>query len=217
MPPKRNLGISKGKGVNVWMIATLLLIVVIAFGVMYIVHNKYQPSSTSIAITALPRQEQTVKEKEISPPALSEQQPINVNVDQRDRMVLQDPLYPPYNRSTTANTYNYATNLIPFTSRDNSDGFRLVGYLVDQEDRSDTWKLFAREKYRGGRSEFYVSPSNRENDVKVFLSNDNVVGQQKFRDIYDIPDQVSINHPMFSNHSYTVVELPKSDFSSRYF
>lgn len=140
-------------------------------------------------------------------------------VYERDVRVLRDDLYPPYNRSSTEITRDYATHpaLRPLPTRDTSDTYRIVGYLVDQEDKNDVWKLYAREKHRGGRSEFYVSPANRNYDMKIFIDNDMVSGSEKLTDVYNLPNELRLKHPMMGNSTYQVVELPKSDFSSSYF
>ena len=128
----------------------------------------------------------------------------------RDSAVLNDPLYPPLNRS--ANDVP-----IPHLPRNrNTDSFRLVGYLIDQSDKNDSWKIFAMEKYKGGRSQFYVTPTNKDIDMKVFLTNDIIIGRDKFIDLYNMPDKVSIQHPMFAKGTYDVVQLPMSDFSTNY-
>lgn len=138
---------------------------------------------------------------------------------ERDTRVLRDELYPPYNRSATETTRDYATNpaIRSRPTRDSSDTYRLVGYLVDQEDKNDVWKLYAREKYRGSRSEFYAAPANNNYDMKVFIEHDMVEGPNKLNDVLNLPSDVRIKHPMFTNSSYNIVELPKSDFSSGYY
>ncbi len=145
----------------------------------------------------------------IDPP----QQILMVNPVERDYRVLRDELYPPYNRD------NVPTGFIkPVATRPgSSDTYRLAGYLVDEENRNDTWRLFAREKYKGGNAEWYASPANNNVDVKVFLDSKTVLGQ-KFGDIYNVPDEVRVNHPMFErNTTYKVVSLPMSDLSSPYY
>ena len=131
--------------------------------------------------------------------------------ESRDNAVLNDPLYPPLNRSARD------VPIPPMPRNRNTDSFRLVGYLVDQSDKNYSWKIFAMEKYKGGRSQFYATPTNRDIDMKVFLSNDIIVGRDKFIDLYNLPDKVNIQHPMFSKGTYDVVQLPMSDFSTNYY
>jgi hypothetical protein len=143
---------------------------------------------------------------------------LNVDkVQMRDERVLYDPLYPPLNRSNVDTTSRYIASIRPTATRDSSDTYRIIGYLVDEEDKNETWKLYAREQHRGGRADFYATPANRNYDVKVSLDNNVITSKDKFRDMYSIPDQVSINHPMFTRSSYKVVELPKTDFESNYY
>ena len=138
----------------------------------------------------------------------------------RDVRVLKDELYPPYNRPSTdvSRRYMNEPNLNPIPTRyGSSDTYRIVGYLVSEEDKNDVWKLYAREKYRGSTSEFYASPANKNFDMKVVLNNDSVIGPNRLKDLYDMPDELMVNHPMFSKSAYRVVSLSTSDFSSSYF
>lgn len=142
-------------------------------------------------------------------------------VRERDERVLHDPLYPPYGRSDRASTDMYMrSNVIHSvpTRYPSNDTYRLVGYLVDEEDRNDVWKLFAREKHRGGRAEFYASPANKNMEMKVALDDKTVVGGGSvFRDLYNMPSEVRLTHPMFNQGgAYRVVELPRSDLDSGY-
>lgn len=136
----------------------------------------------------------------------------------RDVKVLRDPLYPPLNRThiNTHTTYQNNPRLHAEQTRpDGNDRFRLVGYLVSQEDRSDSWKLFARDTGRG-RASFYAMPSNKNNDIKISLDPETNMPGPKLRDIYDIPTSIQINHPMLPHQYYNIIELEKTDFTSQY-
>lgn len=126
-------------------------------------------------------------------------------VSKRDRAVNADPLYPPLNREPKKP---------PFYEEDT---YRLVGYLVNTNgDKEDTWKLFGREK-RKGMGEFYLVSANKNMDVKIAITENMVVGSngaRKLRDIYDIPDELSIVHPMFSREPYQVIVNPHADIGS---
>ena len=90
--------------------------------------------------------------------------------------------------------------------------YMMIGYLINTSDRSDVWKLMALRIDRR-QAEFYVESSNRKLDVKVPLTYENAKsadgsGIRPFRDIYDIPDLMIINHPMFNqNQVYEFVKL----------
>lgn len=135
-------------------------------------------------------------------------------VTERDVRVLHDEFYPPLNRMDADTMRNM--NIYPVASRGSNDTYRLVGYLVDETDKNEVWKLFARQQYTGGRSEFYASPANRNFEMKVTLDNNVVTSSEKFRDLYTMPDWVTISHPMFSRNQYKVIQLNQSDFSSQY-
>jgi hypothetical protein len=137
----------------------------------------------------------------------------------RDRKVLEDQLYPPLNRSdnrTHTELVNNITNRNMYIrTNDINDTYRLVGYVTNNSDEKDTgnnnWKLFARQKDRN-ISEFYMKPTDNNNDVKVPITDDIVVGD-RLRDIYNIPKQLTFKSPMFNKDPYNVVEVPKADLS----
>lgn len=90
----------------------------------------------------------------------------------------------------------------------------MVGYLVNPADKEDTWKLFAREKRRG-IGEFYVSSANKNMDVKITLTNEIVAPPTKLRDVYDIPSELRLHHPLFSpDASYQVITNPQADLGA---
>ena len=120
-------------------------------------------------------------------------------VTQRDRAVINDPLYPPLNRAPRMHSPE--------------DTFRFLGYLINKMDREDSWKLFGREKQRN-QGEYYVASTNKNSDLKIMLTADMVVGPKRLRDIYDIPDELTIKHPLFAPTPYTVVVNPNADLTS---
>ena len=137
----------------------------------------------------------------------------------RDRKVLNDPLYPPLNRSDNKTHAELANNIanrnMYIRTNDVGDTYRLVGYVTNNSDEKDTgnnnWKLFARQKDRH-ISEFYMKPTDNNNDVKVPITDDIIVGD-RLRDIYNIPKQITFKSPMFNKDPYNVVEVPKADLS----
>jgi hypothetical protein len=137
----------------------------------------------------------------------------------RDRKVLHDPLYPPLNRSDNKTHAELANNIanrnMYIKTNDMGDTYRLVGYVTNNSDDKDTgnnnWKLFARQKDRH-ISEFYMKPTDNNNDVKVPITDDIIVGD-RLRDIYNIPKQITFKSPMFNKDPYNVVEVPKADLS----
>jgi hypothetical protein len=137
----------------------------------------------------------------------------------RDRKVLNDQLYPPLNRSDNITHTNLANNInkrnMYINTNDIRDTYRLVGYVTNNSDEKDTgnnnWKLFARQKDRN-TSDFYMKPTDNNNDIKVTISDEIVVGG-RLRDIYDIPRKITFNSPMLNKESYDIVEVPKADLS----
>ena len=137
----------------------------------------------------------------------------------RDYRVIKDDLFPPFNRSDN-NTHTDLTNNIinrsMYVNTNNvNDTFRLVGYVTKKKKKRDSgnnsWKLFGRQKDRHF-SEFYISPTNNNNDVKIFLT-DNIIVGDRVRDIYAIPNNITFRSPMLNESPYQVVEIPKQDIS----
>lgn len=124
-------------------------------------------------------------------------------IARRDRAVLDDALYPPLNRQSIQPP--------PF------DTYRLIGYLVSEEGgQDDSWKLFARSK-NNNQAQFYASSTNNTKDVKIAITNDMTRGNERLRDIYNLPQSIYIDHPLFVSRRYSVVENPQSSFDSFYF
>lgn len=141
----------------------------------------------------------------------------------RDRRVLNDPLYPALNRSET-DTHN---GIVEQISRKNlynntqefTDRYRLVAYVTSQEENKDSggnvWKLFARNKNKS-QGEFYMIPANTNYDMKIMLTNEMVTGNDKLRDIYTIPKSLTLKSPLLNSTPYEVTELPMTDFTDSY-
>jgi hypothetical protein len=146
-----------------------------------------------------------------------------VNAEQeRDMKVLNDPLYPAYNRSEY-DVHNSVVDAIEkkqlySSTRENNDKFRLVAYVSSHTETPDAggnkWKLIARNKDRN-QAEFFLVPVDRNYDMKIMLNNDIVVGE-KLRDVYTIPNTLTFKSPLLHDTPYDVVELPMTDFTSSY-
>jgi hypothetical protein len=151
------------------------------------------------------------------------QAPSNATNNQdRDRRVLNDPLYPAYNRSEY-DIHNSVVDAIERkelynSTRDNNDRFRLVAYVSSSVDTMDAggnkWKLIARNKDRN-QAEFYLVPVDKNYDMKIMLNNDIVVGE-RLRDVYTIPNKLTFKSPLLHETQYDVVELPMTDLTSTY-
>jgi hypothetical protein len=141
-------------------------------------------------------------------------------VEIRDRKVVSDQLYPPLNR-TDNNTHeelvkNINNRGMYIRINDINDKYRLVAYVTNSSEERDAgnnnWKLFARQKDRN-ISDFYMKPTDNNNDMKVPITDDIVIGD-RLRDIYNIPKQLTFNSPLFNKNPYNVVEIPKADLSN---
>lgn len=149
---------------------------------------------------------------------VSEKKDDNINiVEMRDRKVVNDQLYPPLNRSDNKTHEHLLNNINTRTmyiqTNDINDKYRLVAYITNNSEEKDAgnnnWKLFARQKDRN-ISDFYVKPTDNNNDMKVPITDEIVVGD-RLRDIYNIPKILTFNSPLFNKNPYNVVEIPKAD------
>jgi hypothetical protein len=191
-------------------------------------HYKWALLAVSAVLIALvlyvfiwPRIDNTQNNNKVIVVSSPQQQPLLSRTDPvitRDERVVSDPLYPPLSRQSTDNTRALLSepHLIPVRPNDSHDSYRLTGYLVSQEDRNDTWKLFAREKHSNrGDATFFVSSANRNVETKIPLTPE--ITAPRLRDLYSLPDQIHIQHPLFdTRHPYTVVQLPPADLASGY-
>ena len=138
-------------------------------------------------------------------------------VDTRDRKVVEDQLYPPLNRSDNKTHSELVKNInsrnMYIQTNSINDKYRLVAYVTNNAEEKDVgnnnWKLFARQKDRN-ISDFYMKPTDNNNDMKVPITDDIVVGD-RLRDIYNIPKQITFNSPLFNKIPYNIVEIPKAD------
>jgi len=147
-------------------------------------------------------------------------EPIKTNhTIERDYKVLNDPLYPPLNRSDNRTHTDMVQKInrrdMYIRTNDINDTYRLVAYLTNNSVSRDTggnsWKLFARQKDRH-ISDFYMKPTDNNNDIKIPLTDEIVVGS-RLRDIYNIPNEITFNSPMLNNTPYYVMEVPKADLT----
>jgi hypothetical protein len=96
-----------------------------------------------------------------------------------------------------------------------NDNYRMVGYLVSQEGNDsggNNWKLFAKQK-NNNNADFYMVPANNNYDIKIPINNDIVVGNERLRDVYSIPNQLKFNSPLLNKNNYEFIELPKTDLT----
>lgn len=149
---------------------------------------------------------------------------VSAPIIQRDRRVLEDPLYPPLNRSihpvADAHQGMVQARAMHVPTRPDVDTFRLLGYYVNADNKADVWKLFGRQLYaRGTQGAFYVMPTDRNQDVKIPIDANSDIVEPRLRDLYNLPTEVRFKHPMFqADATYQFVELKTGDpVSALYF
>ncbi len=190
-----------------------IIILVTISGFLYI-NKKTSCPVTSCPVTSCPT---------LSCPVVQQSSNRKLETDSsqtRDRRVVNDPLYPPLNRTDEKN-FNMVTkevrsgNLYVNTD-DSNDSFRLVGYLSNSESKKDAggnnWKLFARMKDRH-QGEYYIIPSESTISIKLFLTPEIVVSE-RLRDVFSLPKEMRFNSPMLNTGVYQFSEMPKADLTS---
>lgn len=136
--------------------------------------------------------------------------PVTAPVD-RDRAVLEDPLYPPYNRPSRSRGLPDPAAVAAARGYTSADAFRLVAHLRNDspgevDAGGNVWKLFARATSPGSsRGEFFAASALAGVDLKVALPRDVA---DALRDVDALPDVVRVCHPLFASGTYTVAPLP---------
>jgi hypothetical protein len=123
---------------------------------------------------------------------------------QRDYRVINDPLYPPEQRSDTGSYYYPNPTSLNFRipTRGYPPPYQLKGYLVDDNNSANILQLFGRPKYPGSTEfEYYVSKRDiNNNEIKIDIP-------QK-RELFN-NDTVKVNK--IFNGTYKYVELKMED------
>jgi hypothetical protein len=110
-----------------------------------------------------------------------------------------------------------STGYFNYPTRGSPDTFRMIAYLVNTSDKKDMWKLFGRQKYPGSSiGDYYaIQMDDRKSDLKITIK-DEMMPKDKIRDIYGLPNEVTINSPLFNPNPYKIIELDKADLTSPY-
>ena len=137
------------------------------------------------------------------------------NTRERDLRVLNDPLYPAYNR-TDSGTFNsvFENTLkrnINVPTQRYHDSYRLIGYLINNNDEIGRWKVFGKQRERN-IGDFYMTPVDKTQDMKIQIT-DSIVMGQKLKDIDNIPDELVFKTPLLAPTPYKFTELPKADLT----
>lgn len=134
-------------------------------------------------------------------------------IDERDTNVVYNDLYPPLNRPTKPIASDYlmykTSGLFDVKTRYSDDTFRLIGYLINSNNKNEKWNLFGRQKYSGSsQGDFYVVQQCNSNGpcTKIDL-NDDILTSGRIRDYYNLPNKLTFNSPLFDVHPYDVIQL----------
>jgi|AntDeeMetagen134_2_1112570.scaffolds.fasta_scaffold14026_1 hypothetical protein len=125
--------------------------------------------------------------------------PIDIIFDthERDKLVLNNAFVPMLNRSSLPR---------------GMDSYRMIGYLVGEEQSNEKWQLFGRESM-ANNGEFYVRPTDRNTEMKITLTNDMMPNiRHRLRKVDDLPENIIIDHPLFDTQTYKVVAAPYNYF-----
>lgn len=202
-----------------WIAFIVLTVVIfLSIGGVFIYMSSQKPSHTDkVCMTT-----QEFKSLHNIKPSQLKTQEVAID-DCRDRRVLNDPLYPALNRSEFDTHRGIAEKVkskeLYNATQDFTDRYRLVAYVTNPDQNKDsggnTWKLMARQKDRN-QAEFFMIPANNNYDMKVMLNNEMIAGNEKLRDTYTIPKQLTFKSPLLNETPYEVTELPMNDFTNTY-
>lgn len=195
-------------------IATYRKVIVILFIILILVlcFTRNVPKEQPVPFTHISQDEELEQQK------LQENEEENVQeliLDQRDRRVEDDSLYPPYNRSEN----RMFLKEVPLRHRVDhpEDSFRLIGYLTSEEMKHDVgmnnWRLYGRMRDHH-QGEYYIMPSNKNIDMKIPLTREIIDGPNRLRDVYTLPQELKFNTPLLNTGKYSLTELPRSDLGS---
>lgn len=224
---------SKQNSRTIYILIGLMLLVLIALIVTSImIAKQYHVNNQVPVVYAAPIQkESSDKNDKVDQPEFHHYNSMNshmvphvsvYDVVNRDYRVLNDPLYPALARQDAFSLARFMNEprLQAHATQGMGDTYRLVGYMVSQEEKTDAWKLYARQTQGSHRSvaDFYAEPASRDmQGMKIALSQGGITSPP-LRDVYNIPDSLNVTHPMFDRSAtYSVVSLPNSDFGSLYF
>lgn len=139
----------------------------------------------------------------------------------RDKAVVNNALYPPLGRMPRPLVNDYVDNkdgLFNQPTRYSGDTYRLMAYLINTVDKTDKWNVYGRQRYSGSsRGDFYAVQQCSNDPCIKFDLNDDIMTGEKIRDFYNLPNELSINSPLFSTDPYTVVQLKTNLSYSPYF
>lgn len=138
--------------------------------------------------------------------------PIDI-IRERDKAVIHDTLYPPVDRMSRPIADEYLKykmdGVFGVNTRDTSDTFRLVAYLINSVDRADKWNVFGRQKYRGSnQGEYYiVQQCNSHGPCSKIMLTDDIILNNQLRDYYNLPSTITFKSPLLDTTPYDVVQL----------
>lgn len=142
-------------------------------------------------------------------------------ITERDRAVVNDKLYPPISRPPRPIVDDYITykdaGLFDFNTRQNNDTYKLMGYLINSNDKNEKWNIYGRQKYSGSsHGDFYATEHCDKNScIKIELDKDIIVGKPNI-DYYNLPSTMEFTSPVFKEDIYLVVQLNNASNYSPY-
>lgn len=137
-------------------------------------------------------------------------------VDVRDMNVVENPLYPLYGRSERPIIDMLMNNnMVNIRTRGSEDTYHPVGYAKDTT-TNDIFYLMGRQRYRGSsQGDFYLISTDTTNRLKINLLDNS--GNQIIKDIYNVPNSVTINSGIFNGKTFEIEQLKNTDLISPYY
>jgi len=137
-------------------------------------------------------------------------------VNIRDVNVVENPLYPLYGRTERPIIDMLMTNnMFNVRTRGSEDTYHPVGY-AKEIGTENIYYLMGRQRYQGSsQGEFYLISTDTTNRLKINLLDRS--GNQIIKDIYNVPDKVTINSGIFNGKTFEIEQLKNTDLISPYY
>jgi hypothetical protein len=169
--------------------------------------NSSKDNSCTMYEPEVPEQESTYPPRYPSFPDKSYPKYTNPIVYERDRLELEDPLYPPEQRSDNDIENRYLQIAYNGYFRNPTRGYpppyQMKGYLVQDDNDTNVLSLFGRPKYVGSTQYDYYFSRNDINNNQIKLP---IKHQRELLD----GDMISLNTGIY-NGEYKYVALPVED------
>ena len=186
----------------------------------YVLNDKYFDTKQYILQEELEKKINKLNallEQQKSNPSIIMAPPIRPDiVDIRDANVTENPLYPLYGRTERPIIdMLMSNNMFNLRTRGSDDTYHPVGY-AKEVGTGTIYYLMGRQRYSGSsQGDFYLISTDTTNRLKINLLDKS--GNQKIKDIYNLPDTITIDSGVFSGRRFEIEQLKNTDLISPYY